>query len=143
MGLRAERAKLQEDDALAASDLMSVARARAIAIVAEARQEAESLLEAARATGRGIVAEAVAQAAAIDEGTAADPEPASKPPAEPIDLNEASTEDLRVAGLSITQARRVVARRERNGPYASVEQLAELPGMPSGVLERLRSRVRV
>ena len=143
MGLRAERAKLQEEDALAASDLMSVARARAIAIVAEAREEAESLLEAARATGRGIVAEAEAQAAAVRVSIEAEPDAVPANRGEPIDLNEASAEDLQVAGLSITQARRVVARRERSGRYESIEQLAELPGMPTSVLERIRPRIRV
>lgn len=143
VGLRAERAKLHDEDVAAASELMSLARSRADAILQDAHREAEALLEAARATGRGIVAEAEAEAAGVRGITFERPERTAAPGGDPVDLNTATADDLRVAGLSITQARRVIARRERTGPYETVEQLAELPGMPSAVLARIRSRLRV
>ena len=173
VGLRAERTRLRGRDVDEASDLMRVAHARARTLLDEAEQEAEEMLEAARAAGRGIVAEAEEDARAVrteailqrDKArellrdakqlvarTKLGHVPAPVPPkpagrnghaGEPIDLNAASAEDLRVAGLSVTQARRVIARRERDGAYESIDQLAELPGMPAALLTMLKQRLLV
>ena len=141
---------------------MQVTYARVHAMLAKAERDAEQTLETARATGRGIVAEAEREAAALRDqartvlanakklksmarGPAAGA-PAALPTGEvrdAVDLNAATVEDLRVIGLSLTQARRVVSRRDREGAYLRVEQLAELPGMPSALLERIEPRLRV
>jgi DNA uptake protein ComE-like DNA-binding protein len=47
-----------------------------------------------------------------------------------LELNTASVEGLRDLGLSITQAARLVSRREAVGGFGSVDDLQSVPGMP-------------
>lgn len=54
------------------------------------------------------------------------------------ELNEATYERLRSLGLSVTQARRVLAHRERSGGFRSVDELDGIPGFPRVVLEELK-----
>jgi DNA uptake protein ComE-like DNA-binding protein len=162
--LRAERTRLLDQDVDEASELMQVTYARVHATLAKAERDAEQTLETARATGRAIVAEAEREAVALRDqaravlanakklksmargpgaGAPAFVPGGSRETPDPVDLNAATVEDLRVIGLSLTQARRVVSRRDREGAYLGVEQLAELPGMPSALLERIEPRLRV
>lgn len=61
-----------------------------------------------------------------------------------IDLNEASAADLELLPrIGPTLARRVVTDRERNGPFAAIEDLARVRGIGPRTLERLRPLVRV
>ncbi len=77
----------------------------------------------------------------------ADPSPAraasSGPSGDAIDLNSASFEQLRSANLSVTQATRVLAHRERRGGYSSVDDLDDVPGFPGDVLAEFKRRVKV
>ncbi|MDQ2622141.1 MAG: helix-hairpin-helix domain-containing protein [Actinomycetota bacterium] len=57
-----------------------------------------------------------------------------------IDLNSATFEELRGLDLSVTQATRVLAYRERFGGYRSVDDLGKVPGFPPELIENLRSR---
>lgn len=75
-----------------------------------------------------------------------DPRPAAAPPPVPpaggaIDINAAGFEELRSVGLSVTQATRVMAYRERFGGYGSVEDLARVPGFTPDVIEALRGQI--
>jgi DNA uptake protein ComE-like DNA-binding protein len=65
------------------------------------------------------------------------------PAEESLDLNAASFAQLRSAGMSVTQAGRVLAHREHSGSFSTVDQLAELPGFGHDLVEALRSRMRV
>ena len=47
----------------------------------------------------------------------------------------AAAEDLRELGFSVTQATRVITFRERKGGFQSVDELAEVPGMPRDLLD--------
>jgi competence protein ComEA len=60
-----------------------------------------------------------------------------------VDLNTASFEQLRAVKLSVTQATRVLAHRERRGGYSSVDDLEDVPGFPQEVLDDLKRRVTV
>ncbi|MBK5110169.1 MAG: helix-hairpin-helix domain-containing protein [Thermoleophilia bacterium] len=60
-----------------------------------------------------------------------------------IDLNSATFEDLREADLSVTQATRILAYRERFGGYRSVDDLEKVPGFPEDLIESLRGRITV
>jgi competence protein ComEA len=60
-----------------------------------------------------------------------------------ISLNAATFEQLREHGLSVTQATRVLAYRERLGGYNSVDDLDEVPGFPGDFLEDFKRRVSV
>ena len=68
---------------------------------------------------------------------------AAKPGSGTIDLNSATFEDLRNADLSVTQATRILAYRERFGGYRSVDDLEKVPGFPDDLIESLRDRVTV
>jgi len=60
-----------------------------------------------------------------------------------INLNSATFEELREAGLSVTQATRILAYRERFGGYNAVEDLEKVPGFPPDLIESLRNRVTI
>lgn len=66
------------------------------------------------------------------------------PPAAPgglVNINTAGFEELRSAELSVTQATRVMAYRERFGGYGSIEDLGRVPGFTPDVVEALRGRL--
>jgi capsular polysaccharide biosynthesis protein len=73
------------------------------------------------------------------------PEPdRSAPPSEPdgpVDLNEVTYEELRTLDLTMTQARRLLAYRDRRGGFSSLSDIDEVPGFPEYVLEDLKRRV--
>ena len=58
-----------------------------------------------------------------------------------INLNSATFEDLRELGFSVTQATRVITYRERQNGFKSVDDLAEVPGMPGEFLTEVRNRL--
>jgi DNA uptake protein ComE-like DNA-binding protein len=60
-----------------------------------------------------------------------------------LDLNEASFEDLRELGLSVTQSARVIAYRDTRGGFDSLEELDEIPGLPRDARQALMSRLRL
>jgi competence protein ComEA len=60
-----------------------------------------------------------------------------------VSLSSATFEDLRALGLSVTQATRLLRRREKQGGFESVDDLDELPGFPSSLRAELKSRVEV
>ena len=65
------------------------------------------------------------------------------PPAEgpPVDVNEANFEQLRQAGLSVTQATKVIAYRQRREGFESVDELETIPGFPKSYLDELKRRL--
>jgi competence protein ComEA len=67
--------------------------------------------------------------------------PAAESTADGIHLNSATFEDLRELGFSVTQATRVITYRERQGGFASVDELAEVPGMPDELLSEVSPRL--
>jgi len=57
---------------------------------------------------------------------------------EVIDLNTADVYDLqRLPGIGEKRAQAIVAYREEHGPFRSVEELTEVPGIGEGVLAGL------
>ncbi len=61
----------------------------------------------------------------------------------PLNLNDATFEQLREVGLSVTQTGRVLAHRERSGRFASIDELEGIPGFPGEFLEQIKSRLTV
>lgn len=55
-----------------------------------------------------------------------------------LNLNHATFEQLREVGLSVTQATRVLAYRERFGGYDSLDDLDKVPGFPPEKIESMR-----
>jgi competence ComEA-like helix-hairpin-helix protein len=74
------------------------------------------------------------------------PRPAQPPPREKssrLDVNSASFEELRALGLSVTEATRVIAYRERRNGFDSIDEVEAVPGLPREQLERLRQSLTV
>ncbi|MFM9043990.1 MAG: ComEA family DNA-binding protein, partial [bacterium] len=55
-----------------------------------------------------------------------------------VDLDAATFEDFREMGMTVTQATRVIAYRERGARFDSVDDLAEVPGISKTLLDELR-----
>jgi DNA uptake protein ComE-like DNA-binding protein len=56
-------------------------------------------------------------------------------------LNRISFEQLRDLGLSVTQAARLLARRDARGSLSSFDDLSDLAGFSREVLDQLRRRL--
>ena len=70
--------------------------------------------------------------------------PAAPSPASPLDLNTATAEQLdQLPSVGPATAAAIVAHRERNGPFKSVEALLEVRGIGPVRLDELRPLVRV
>ncbi len=64
------------------------------------------------------------------------------PDLSPLDLNTATAPELaELPGIGEELARRIVAYREENGPFAAVEELLEISGIGQGKLDGLTDRV--
>jgi len=81
-----------------------------------------------------------------------EPDPAPDPTAQvspaapsggPVDINSASYEDLRGLGLSVTQTGRVLAFREREGSFKSLDELDSITGFPRGFLDDLKTHLSI
>jgi competence protein ComEA len=62
----------------------------------------------------------------------------------PVDLNTASATDLEaLPGVGPTIAAAIVEHRERNGPFRSVDDLLDVPGIGPAKLDQLRGAATV
>jgi DNA uptake protein ComE-like DNA-binding protein len=61
----------------------------------------------------------------------------------PLNLNDATFEQLRDVGLSVTQTGRVLAHRERSGRFGSVDELEGIAGFPADFLAQIKTRLTV
>ncbi len=63
----------------------------------------------------------------------------------PININQASADtlDLALDGIGAKKAQAIVDYRELHGPFASVEDLANVKGIGAGTLERNLGRITV
>ncbi|MEO8449212.1 MAG: helix-hairpin-helix domain-containing protein [Gemmatimonadota bacterium] len=65
-------------------------------------------------------------------------------PKSQVDINSASEADLMgLPGIGAAKARAILAYRQRNGPFASVEALTKVPGMSPKLVGRLGAQVVV
>jgi DNA uptake protein ComE-like DNA-binding protein len=58
-----------------------------------------------------------------------------------ISLSEATFDDLRSLGMSVTQAKRVLDYRQRLGGFDSLDDLDFVPGFPKTFLSKIKARV--
>ena len=65
--------------------------------------------------------------------------------ASPVDINSAGAEALAEAikGVGIKRAEAIVAYREKNGPFASVDDLAKVQGVGERTIEGSRANLTV
>lgn len=67
-----------------------------------------------------------------------------EPPAEPLDLNAATVEQLqKLPGVGPTTAKAIVRFREKSGPFRRVEDLLAIRGITKARLANLRPYVMV
>jgi competence protein ComEA len=68
----------------------------------------------------------------------------AKPSGQPVDLNTATAEQLdKLPGIGPVTAAAIVAWRDANGKFTSVDQLGDVDGIGPARLEKLRALVRV
>lgn len=60
---------------------------------------------------------------------------------DPVDVNKATVEEFRELGMSITQATRVIAYRERHDGFDSVDELDRVPGVSEKLMTELRDQL--
>jgi competence protein ComEA len=62
-----------------------------------------------------------------------------------VDLNgaDASTLQKELSGIGEAKAKAIVAYRETNGPFASVDELLEVKGIGKAILDRNRDKLEV
>ena len=72
-------------------------------------------------------------------GDSASPRPAGGA----VSLSSGTFEEYRALGMSVTQAKRVIAYRERDNGYATVDDLDRVPGFSQRFLGELKQRLKV
>ncbi|HZE40311.1 MAG TPA: helix-hairpin-helix domain-containing protein [Stackebrandtia sp.] len=80
------------------------------------------------------------------DGTSADPSAGGQPaaPGQPVNLNDATEEQLdTLPGVGPVTARNIIAYREKNGGFDSVDQLTDVDGIGPATLKKLSSMVTV
>jgi competence protein ComEA len=83
-------------------------------------------------------------AASASTLTALAAEPQKKPPAEPLDLNSATVEQLeQLPGIGPVTAKDIVRFREKSGPFRRVEDLLAVHRITRRTLEKIRPYVVV
>ena len=61
-----------------------------------------------------------------------------------ININTASAAELEsLSGIGPSLAQRIIDHREQNGPFISIEDLDDVPGIGLGLLERFRDQITV
>jgi len=75
----------------------------------------------------------------------APPEPVVQAQVVRIGLNTANTETLQreLAGIGLTKAQAIVAHREANGSFKSVDELLEVNGIGKSLLDRNQDRLMI
>ncbi len=59
-----------------------------------------------------------------------------------VDINSATAEQIQtLPSIGPARAADIVSYRERRGPFSSVEELADIPGIGEATVERLRDRI--
>jgi comEA protein len=67
-----------------------------------------------------------------------------KPPANPIDLNTATLEQLeQLPGIGPNTAKEIIRFREKGGPFKRIEDLRAIHGISKSKLEKIRPYVTV
>lgn len=63
----------------------------------------------------------------------------------PVNINKASADQIAdsLNGVGIKKAREIVAFRDKNGPFKSVEQLEDVKGIGAKMVEKNRANIRL
>jgi DNA uptake protein ComE-like DNA-binding protein len=83
--------------------------------------------------------------AKVEAPAEAEPKPkteAKVPSGRTLDANKASFEELRGLGMSVTQATRVIAYRERAEGFKTLDDMDTIPGFDKDFLDALKQRLK-
>ena len=69
--------------------------------------------------------------------------PPAPSPEGPVSLTTGSFDEYRAMGMSVTQAKRVIEFREKDGGYTTVDDLDRVPGFSKGFLAEMKLRLTV
>ncbi|MFJ2282460.1 ComEA family DNA-binding protein [Pseudomonas sp. NPDC087803] len=96
-------------------------------------------------TSASIAAIAAPAVAPQAEKAAMVTEAVTASPSEKVDLNgaDAATLQKQLAGVGEAKAKAIVAYRDANGPFASVDELLEVKGIGKAILDRNRDKLEV
>ena len=63
----------------------------------------------------------------------------------PVDINSADAQTLamELKGVGATKAKAIVSYREQHGPFKQVDDLLQVKGIGSGILEKNREAIRL
>ena len=80
---------------------------------------------------------------ATPPGSASRPAPSKSTPAlQPVDINRATEDELRtLPGIGGVLASRIVEARERDGPFASLDDLRRVKGLGRSKIEKLTAAI--
>ena len=67
----------------------------------------------------------------------------ARPAADAVSLTSGTFEEYRGLGMSVTQSKRVIAYRERDGGYKTVDDLDRVPGFSKQLLAGLKRQLKV
>jgi competence protein ComEA len=72
------------------------------------------------------------------------PATSKAPPTSPININTASAEQLQtLPGIGPSTAARIIADREQNGPFRTIEDLTRITGIKEGTMSKIRAFITV
>ena len=62
-----------------------------------------------------------------------------------ISLNQATAEQLAevMDGIGLKKAQNIISYREKHGPFSTIEQLKDVPGIGTTIMERNLSRLKL
>jgi competence ComEA-like helix-hairpin-helix protein len=127
----------------AAEERLAEIERQALAVSAELDAKVEAARRAGEEAGRARAVAELSGSEATAAAKFAPAEPARAAGGDRLNVNRASFEQLRGLGMSITQANRVIAYRDRFGGYESVEDLDQVPGFPRAFLAEVKAKVEV
>ncbi|WP_130834236.1 helix-hairpin-helix domain-containing protein [[Erwinia] mediterraneensis] len=92
--------------------------------------------------GAGYITSLAAAEAPVEKKIS---EPVAPQKEERVSINEASAEELAAAmkGIGLKKAQSIVSYREQYGAFTALEQLKEVPGIGSALIERNASRLKL
>ena len=94
------------------------------------------------AIGASTAAPRSRSASASEDPSAWRRTPPKETRAQPLDINRATEDELRtLPGIGSVLAGRIVQAREREGPFASLEDLRRVPGLGRAKLDRIAAAV--
>jgi competence protein ComEA len=87
-------------------------------------------------------ASSVARSATVPLAGQSGPTASKAPPASPVNINTATVEQLQtLPGIGPSTAARIIADREQNGPFRTIDDLTRITGIKEGTMSKIRAYI--